>query len=73
VFRKFFSALAALAANVEALAASFAEANQRFRHNVLGDGNGDTIPALDYAPTDGNTKVVEPAPKNGRKRSASAK
>jgi hypothetical protein len=72
VFRKFFSALAALATNVEALAASFAEANQRFRHNVLGEGNGD-LPALDYTPTDGNTEAVEPAPKNGRKRSASVK
>jgi hypothetical protein len=36
MFRRFFSALSALAGNVEALAASFAEANERFRHNVLG-------------------------------------
>jgi hypothetical protein len=41
MFRRFFYALASLAGNIEALAASFAEANERFRHNVLGEGSGE--------------------------------
>jgi hypothetical protein len=62
MFKRFFSAVAALASNVEALAASFAEANQRFRHNVLGEGNGD-LPALEHAESE------EPA-RIGRKKAA---
>ena len=56
MFRKFFSALAALATNVEALAASFAEANQRFRHNVLGESNGD-LPLLEHAESDEPARI----------------
>jgi hypothetical protein len=62
VFRKFFSALAALTGNVEALAASLGEANQRFRHNVLGEGNGD-LPLLELSESE------EPA-RLGRKKAA---
>jgi hypothetical protein len=60
VFKRFFSALASLASNVESLSASFAEANRRFRQNILGEGNGD-LPALEHTESD------EP-PKIGRKR-----
>lgn len=38
MFKRFFSALACLSSNIEALAASFAEANERSRHNILGEG-----------------------------------
>ena len=48
MFKRFFSALANLTANVEALAQSFALANERFRCNILGDGDGE-LPALSYA------------------------
>ena len=37
MFGRFFSALRPLTANAEALAASFAEANQRFRSNLALD------------------------------------
>ena len=47
MFKRFFSALSSLAGNIEALAASIAEANECFRHNVLGEGNGDLL-ALDH-------------------------
>jgi hypothetical protein len=47
IFKRFFSALANLTGNIETLAASFAEANKRFRHNVLGDGN-DEFPVLNH-------------------------
>jgi hypothetical protein len=43
-------------------AASFAEANQRFKRNVLGEVNGD-LPALEYAESE------EPA-RIGRKKAA---
>jgi hypothetical protein len=41
MFKRLFSALPSLTGNIEALAASFAEANERFRHNVLSEGNGE--------------------------------
>jgi hypothetical protein len=37
MFRRFFAALANLTAGAEALAASFAEANDRFRQNLALD------------------------------------
>ena len=45
MFRRFFSALSALSASAEALAASFAEANQRFRDNLSLDYH-EEMPAL---------------------------
>jgi hypothetical protein len=61
MFKRVFSALASLAGNIEALAASFAEANERFRHNVLGEGNGELL-ALDH-----QAESEEPA-RIGRKK-----
>jgi hypothetical protein len=62
MFRRFFAALANLTGNVEALALSFGEANERFKRNVLGEGNGE-LPLLEHA------ESVEPV-RNGRKKTA---
>ncbi len=62
MFKRFFAALAALTSNVEALAASFAEANDRFKRNLLGEDNDD-MPAPEYSERE------EPA-RIGRKKSA---
>ncbi len=51
MFARFFSALRLLTANAEALAFSFAEANQRFRANLALDATEETPDALP-APTD---------------------
>lgn len=58
MFKKFFAAIAALTQNAEALAASLAEANERFRANLL-DGPADEVPALEH-----DDKAAR---KNGRK------
>jgi hypothetical protein len=56
MFRRFFAALANLTAGAEALAASFAEANDRFRQNL----------ALDH-PEQPEQLDHEPAVKKSRK------
>jgi hypothetical protein len=70
MFRAFFAALSALTANAQALADSFAEANQRFRANLLLDGPApspgeliDNPPALPDPTAD-----REPAAGNSGKR-----
>jgi hypothetical protein len=63
MFKRIFTALANLTGNIEALAASIAEANECFRHNVLGEGNGDLL-ALDH-----QAESQEPA-RLGRKKTA---
>lgn len=64
MFKRFFAALASLTANAEALAASFAEANENFRHNLALDHKED-VPALP-APEEKDS----PAARNGRKAAA---
>jgi hypothetical protein len=49
-------ALATLTGSVKALAASLAEANTRFRHNVLGEGDGD-LPALEHAESEEPARI----------------
>ena len=63
MFKRIFTALANLTGNIEALAASIAEANECFRHNVLGDGNGELL-ALEH-----QTESEKPA-RIGRKKAA---
>ena len=63
MFKRLFSALTSLRCNIEALAVSFAEANERFRHNILGEGNGEVL-ALDH-----QAENEEPA-RIGRKKAA---
>ncbi len=66
MFKRFFSALANLTGNIEALAASFAEANERFRQNVLGDGSGE-LPALEQKSESDAERAT-----NGRRRKANS-
>ncbi len=51
MFGRFFAALRLMTANAEALACSFAEANQRFRANLALDATEDAPDALP-APAD---------------------
>jgi hypothetical protein len=64
MFRKFFSALSTLTANMEALASSVKEANDNFRANVLGESSGEPAQLEHHDST-----PDEPA-KNGRRRVA---
>jgi hypothetical protein len=63
MFNRFFSALSNLRANIEALAASFAETNKRYRQNVFSDGSSE-LSALNH-----QAESEEPA-QIGRKRAA---
>ena len=55
MFRRFFTALASLSANAEALAQSFAEANDRFRSNLALD-HIEPAAELEHEPTGPKTK-----------------
>jgi hypothetical protein len=57
MFRRFFAALASLAANAEALAQSFAEANSRFRTNLALD-HADQPEQLEHEPAAAKSKKV---------------
>lgn len=63
MFRRFFAAIAAMSANAEALAASFAEANDRFRVNLALD-HTEAPAALEHTEAE---EEERPARKNGRK------
>jgi hypothetical protein len=63
MFKRFYSALANLSVNIEALAAALAEANERFRQNVLGDGSSE-VPALEHTSEDD----AEPATNERRRK-----
>lgn len=61
MFGRFFAALNALISNTEALGASFAEANERFRQNL----------ALDYKPQEETPALPDMTPGENKKRKKS--
>jgi hypothetical protein len=67
MFARFFSALRLLTVNAEALAASFAEANQRFRSNLALDVTEEPPAALPGPVAEEETS--DGARRNGRGRS----
>jgi hypothetical protein len=67
MFGRFFSALRLLSVNAGALAASFAEANQRFRSNLALDATEEPLVALPGPVTEDNDR--DGARRNNRDRS----
>jgi hypothetical protein len=67
MFGRFFAALRLLTANAETLAASFAEANQRFRANLALDGTEEPAAALPGAVVEEG--AGESSRRHGRSRS----
>ncbi len=66
MFGRFFAALRQLTVNTETLAASFAEANQRFRANLVLDGADEQLIAL---PAPGTEEATgDSGRRNGRGR-----
>ena len=68
MFGRFFSALRLLTVNAEALAASFAEANQRFRSNLALDVADEPPTAALPGPV-AEEDASDSARRNGRSRS----